>query len=109
MTATLSLAPAPVVVYSTPHCVQCTATYRALDKYEISYDVVVVTEDLQLREYLKSLGHQQFPVVVIGEQSWSGFRPDRIKQLVAGPPASPAVAPPTPARTVQPHLEGPAR
>ena len=34
-----------IIVYSKPNCVQCNATYRALDKRGISYDVVDVTED----------------------------------------------------------------
>ena len=33
----------PVTVYSKPACVQCDATYRALDKHGIAYDVVDLT------------------------------------------------------------------
>ena len=45
-----------ITVYSKPNCVQCGATYRALD-------------------------YAQAPVVVAGEDHWSGFRPDKIKAL----------------------------
>lgn len=34
-----------VTVYSKPACVQCVATYRALDKQGITYQVVDLTED----------------------------------------------------------------
>ena len=32
---------------------------------------------------IKGLGYQQAPVVVAGEDHWSGFRPDRIKAIAA--------------------------
>jgi len=47
-----------ITVYSKPRCPQCDATYRA----------------------------QQAPVVVAGEDHWSGFRPDRIKAVAAAAP-----------------------
>jgi len=50
-----------ITVYSKPRCPQCDATYRAI----------------------KGLGYQQAPVVVAGEDHWSGFRPDRIKAIAA--------------------------
>ncbi|GAA4389740.1 glutaredoxin-like protein NrdH [Tsukamurella soli] len=72
-----------VTVYSKPACVQCTATYRALDKAGVAYSVVDISEDDDAREYVLALGHLQAPVVVAGGEHWSGFRPDRVKALVA--------------------------
>jgi glutaredoxin-like protein NrdH len=72
-----------VTVYTKPACVQCTATYRALDKAGVSYTVVDITEDAEARDYVRALGYLQAPVVVSGEDHWSGFRPDRIKALQA--------------------------
>jgi glutaredoxin-like protein NrdH len=37
------------------------------------------------RDYVIALGHLQDPVVVAGQDHWSGFRPDRIKALAAAP------------------------
>lgn len=71
-----------VTVYSTPSCVQCKATYRVLDKLCISYDVIDVTTDPQAEQWVKSLGYVQAPVVVAGGAHWSGFRPDKINELV---------------------------
>ena len=34
-----------ITVYSTPSCVQCKATYRALDKKGVPYEVVDVTTE----------------------------------------------------------------
>jgi len=71
-----------VVVYSKPSCVQCTATYRALDAADIPYDVVDISADVVAREYVMSLGHLQAPVVVTpAGQHWSGYRPDNIRTL----------------------------
>ncbi len=72
-----------ITVYSKPSCVQCTATYRALDRAGLDYEVVDLTADEDAREYVMSLGHLQAPVVVAGDQHWSGYRPDQIDALSA--------------------------
>ena len=70
-----------VTVYSKPSCVQCNATYRALDKKGINYQVIDVTADDAAAEYVKGLGYMQAPVVVTDDEHWSGFRPDKIEAL----------------------------
>ena len=70
-----------VTVYTKPACVQCNATYKALEKAGIPYETVDITEDTAARDRLLSLGYKQAPVVVAGDNHWSGFRPDRIKAL----------------------------
>ena len=70
-----------ITVYSKPACVQCTATYRALDKLGHEYTVVDISQDADARDYVMSLGHLQAPGVVAGGENWSGYRPDRIKAL----------------------------
>ncbi|AZV94173.1 glutaredoxin-like protein NrdH [Kerstersia gyiorum] len=70
-----------VTVYSKPACVQCVATYRALDKQGITYQVVDLTEDAVALQKVRDLGYQQAPVVVAGADHWSGFRPDKISAL----------------------------
>lgn len=72
-----------VTVYTKPACVQCNATYKALQKQGIKYDVVDITEVPEARDYVTGLGYLQAPVVVAGDNHWSGFRPDRIKALAA--------------------------
>lgn len=72
-----------ITVYTKPACVQCNATYRALDKAGIDYDVVDISQDPEARDYVMALGYLQAPVVVADDSHWSGFRPDRIKSLVA--------------------------
>ena len=70
-----------VTVYTKPACVQCNATYKALDKQGIAYEKVDISLDTEARDYVMALGYLQAPVVVAGNDHWSGFRPDRIKAL----------------------------
>jgi glutaredoxin-like protein NrdH len=72
-----------VTVYTKPSCVQCTATYRALDNKGIQYEVHDVSTDESALEHVKSLGYLQAPVVVTDDDHWSGFRPDKIAGLAA--------------------------
>ena len=71
-----------ITVYTKPACVQCNATYKALDKAGLEYRVVDITEDSDARDFVMALGYLQAPVVVAGDAHWSGFRPDRVKALV---------------------------
>ncbi|MGP5220682.1 glutaredoxin-like protein NrdH [Arthrobacter rhombi] len=71
-----------VTVYSKPACVQCNATYRALDKNGINYRKVDVTQDDEALERIRALGYMQAPVVLTSDNDhWSGFRPDKIDEL----------------------------
>src|SRR5699024_1551117 len=75
--------PMAITVYSKPSCVQCDATKRALNKADIPYDVVDITQDARAFEQVKSLGYTQAPVVVTEQDHWSGFRPDKVRELAA--------------------------
>ncbi|WP_064686575.1 glutaredoxin-like protein NrdH [Rhizobium bangladeshense] len=70
-----------VTVYSKPACVQCTATYRALDRLGVDYNIVDISEDAEALDRVRSLGYMQAPVVIAGERHWAGFRPDMISAL----------------------------
>src|SRR5688500_14184539 len=70
-----------ITVYTKPACVQCNATYRALDSKGIEYEVLDVSQDPAALEQVKALGYLQAPVVITDEDHWSGFRPDKIDEL----------------------------
>lgn len=72
-----------ITVYTKPSCVQCTATYRALDSKGIEYNVLDLSEDESALETVKELGYLQAPVVVTDDEHWSGFRPDKISALAS--------------------------
>lgn len=70
-----------VTLYVQPNCGGCIATKRALEKIKIAY-VEAPIEDI--REAALAQGIAAAPVVKLPDgQMWGGFRPDRIKALVA--------------------------
>ena len=72
-----------VTVYTKPSCVQCTATYRALNATGIEFDIFDVSVDEKALQTVKELGYLQAPVVIADDEHWSGFRPDKIDELAA--------------------------
>lgn len=73
----------PVTVYSKPACVQCTATCKELERQGIPYTVVNLLDDAEAYERVAGLGYRQAPVVMVGDEHWSGFRPDLIATIEA--------------------------
>lgn len=72
-----------ITVYSKPGCVQCTATTRELERRGLTYDTIDISADEEALRRVLLLGHSQAPVVVAGDEHWSGFRPDRIGELAS--------------------------
>jgi glutaredoxin-like protein NrdH len=72
-----------ITVYSKPCCGPCRATQSALAKTGLEFDVVDISTDEDARDEVMALGYSQAPVVVAGDEHWSGFRPERIKALVS--------------------------
>lgn len=71
-----------ITVYTLPGCVQCGATFRALDKKGVRYTVADLSQDPAKADYFRDvLGHAQAPIVTTGSGNWSGFRPDKIATL----------------------------
>lgn len=72
-----------VVVYTLPNCVQCESTKKLLTRQEVDFKVIDLSEDASAMEMVRSLGYQAAPVVIAGDEHWSGFRPDMIASLAA--------------------------
>lgn len=70
-----------ITVYEKDDCTACTNTKRKLDRAGLTYEVADLMEPNNLAA-AKSLGHLSAPVVVAGNEHWSGFRPDKIDELV---------------------------
>lgn len=81
-----------ITVYTKPACVQCNATYRALDAKGIEYRSVDLSVDPSALDVVKAMGYMQAPVVVTDDDHWSGFRPDKIAALGGGRTAASVVA-----------------
>lgn len=72
-----------ITVYTTPNCVQCNSTKRYLDRHDILYETVDLSQDEQALAMVRELGYSVAPVVIAGEKHWSGFRLDQIKNIIA--------------------------
>lgn len=72
-----------ITVYTKPNCMQCEFTKRYLDESGVKYSTVDVTQDEVALQMLKLHKHQGVPVVAVNgfEDSWSGFKPDRLDEL----------------------------
>lgn len=71
-----------VTLYSKPNCVQCTATKRWLDKAEVEYEVQNLLESPEALEKFKALGFAQAPIVVTDQETWAGFQPEKLGDLL---------------------------
>ena len=72
-----------IIIYTRNDCVQCHATKRAMESRGVAIEMVNVDQVPEAADTLRKQGFRQLPVVVAGETSWSGFRPDMINRLSA--------------------------
>ena len=70
-----------IVIYTRNNCVQCHATKKAMESRGLDFEMVNVDLQPDQADSLRAQGFRQLPVVVAGETSWSGFRPDMINLL----------------------------
>ncbi len=72
-----------VTIYTLPACPQCDTTKRYLKKEFIEFNEVKLQDDPQAYEMIRAKGFTQAPIVVVGEDAWSGFRLDKLQELKA--------------------------
>lgn len=70
-------------IYTLPNCVQCDSTKRLMDSLNIDYEVVDLSSDEESYKMILNMGYKQAPIVISGDQHWSGFRMEKIKSLSA--------------------------
>lgn len=70
-----------VTVYTLPACVQCDSTKRLLTRNSIEYQEVDLSQDADAMAMVRGLGYTAAPIVVAGDDHWSGFRPDKLATL----------------------------
>jgi len=72
-----------VTVYGAPGCFRCTQTVRRFQSLGVEPDVVDITANEPAAQELREAGFQELPVVTTGEDYWTGFRLDRIREAAA--------------------------
>lgn len=70
-----------VQLLSLPNCQQCKATARKMDQLGINYEYIDMSENAEMTQKAKELGYMAAPVVIAGEDHWTGYRPDKILAL----------------------------
>lgn len=65
-----------------PTCVQCNQTKRILDGQNIPYIEFDLRNHPALADLFKTAGHLTAPVVIAHDQIWSGFRLEKLKDLI---------------------------
>jgi glutaredoxin-like protein NrdH len=70
-------------VYTTPNCVQCNQTKKYLDRENVPYTTVDLTQDQEAMDMITGLGFKSVPVVITETDKWAGFKLDKLSALVA--------------------------
>jgi glutaredoxin-like protein NrdH len=71
-----------VTVYTLPSCVQCESTKKYLTNKDVPFETVDLSQNEAAMERVRGLGYQAAPVVIAGDDHWSGFRPDKLNALI---------------------------
>ena len=72
-----------VIVYSKTACGKCVFTKKWLESKGIPYEEKRTDLDEDARNEVIEMGYQELPVVVVvGDESWSGYQPDKLAELV---------------------------
>lgn len=70
-----------VTVYSNPNCTQCEQTKKYLTLKNIEFEAKMIQDSPEVFPLIEEKGYRSAPVVVNGEDSWSGFRLDKLSAL----------------------------
>lgn len=71
-----------VKIYTLPSCSYCRQVKEFLADNGISYEEIDLDSDRQGQAFMDSRGYTALPVIVIGSHEISGFRLDKIKELL---------------------------
>jgi glutaredoxin-like protein NrdH len=74
-----------VTLYTKPGCGPCIATKHALDAAGIHYQTIDLDTNLAAVEHIKRLGYLQAPIIITPTDHWSGYRPDKLSELIDAP------------------------
>lgn len=71
-----------VIVYSNPNCQACEQTKRFLTVKGIEFEAKMIQDSPEVFALIDEKGYASAPVVVVGDDSWAGFRLDKLNTLV---------------------------
>ena len=71
-----------ITVYSNPNCVQCENTKRFLTQNKIEFESKMLQDSPEVFPLIMEKGYKTAQVVVTDNDSWSGFKLDKLRLLV---------------------------
>jgi glutaredoxin-like protein NrdH len=71
-----------VTVYSNPNCTACEQTKRFLTVKGIVFESKMISESPEIFPLIEEKGYASAPIVVVGDDSWSGFRLEKLSTLI---------------------------
>lgn len=71
-----------VTVYSNPNCTACEQTKRFLSVKGIPFESKMISESPEVFALIEEKGYASAPIVVVGDDSWSGFRLEKLSTLI---------------------------
>ena len=71
-----------ITVYSNPNCVQCESTKRFLNLKGIEFESKMISDSPEILSLIEEKGYRTAPVVVTETDSWSGFRLEKLNELL---------------------------
>jgi glutaredoxin-like protein NrdH len=72
-----------ITVYSNPNCVQCDQTKRYLSLKGLEFESKMIQDSPEIMPLIEEKGYRSAPVVVTPDDSWSGFRLEKLASLVS--------------------------
>lgn len=74
---------APVIVYSTEGCGDCSRVKQMLKNEGVPFEVRDILASEAYQQEVESLGFMGIPVTVAGGRAVKGFNPEELKELLA--------------------------
>jgi len=71
-----------VIVDSNPNCTACEQTKRFLTVKGVVFESKMISDSPEVFSLIEEKGYKSAPVVVVGSDSWSGFRLDKLSELL---------------------------
>ena len=71
-----------ITVYSNPNCIQCEQTKRFLSLKSLPFESKMISDSPEIFSLIEEKGYTSAPIVVTENDSWSGFRLDKLNSLI---------------------------
>lgn len=83
----ISVSPVPsyhgtIRIYTQPNCSYCSQIKQFLSDHQLAYEEIDLSSDQEGQRFMEKRGYSALPVTVIGNQEISGFRLDKIKEIL---------------------------